>query len=254
MRARLNVSAVSYLNTVPFVYGLRQPMVCDSINLSLDYPAECANRLRNGNADLGLVPAAILNDSKDYRIIGDFCIGANGKVRTVALFSNSPLEKIERIYLDFESRTSVLLVKVLANEFWNKSFEWVSTNPSFSHRNLLNNEGFVAIGDKVFGLEGEFKFIYDLSEEWKRMTGLPFVFAVWVANKTIGKQFTLLFNKALEHGVLHIPEALKESSWQGLLYNESLRYLTNNISYSLNNDKLTALKLFLKLGKKVAPG
>ncbi|NQX96939.1 MAG: hypothetical protein HRT73_03545 [Flavobacteriales bacterium] len=97
---KIKVSAVSYLNTLPFIYGINNSEVMEGIDLSLDIPSDCAKKLLSGEVDLGLVPIAILPQLKEYHIISDYCIGAEGKVDSVALYSDVPLNEIEYIYLD----------------------------------------------------------------------------------------------------------------------------------------------------------
>lgn len=254
MSALLRVSAVSYLNTAPFVYGLQQTPIASSIKLSLDFPAECSRKLLADDVDIGLVPVATLLDMPHYNIVSDYCLGTLGKVRTVSLLSNSPLENIETIFLDFQSRTSNLLVKILAKDLWNKEFQWVSTETTPSIANIQLKQGIIAIGDKVFEFENSFVYNYDLATEWKKFTSLPFVFAVWAANKQVPNGFSETFGSALKFGVENIPLAIQSYSNTKLNPEEAYNYLTNNISYSLDQQKRKALELFLKFGSSLAPG
>ena len=91
---KIKVSAVSYLNTLPFIYGINNSEVVNDIKLSLDIPSDCGMKLLSGEVDLGLVPVAILPQLKEYHIISDYCIGAEGKVDSVALYSDVPLDEI----------------------------------------------------------------------------------------------------------------------------------------------------------------
>ena len=114
----LKVSAVSYLNSVPFIYGLKQSELIHNIDLQLDYPSICADKLINGNVNLALVPVAVIPKLKDSYIISDYCIGAVGAVDTVCLYSDVPITEIKSIGLDYQSLTSVALLKVLLKEYW----------------------------------------------------------------------------------------------------------------------------------------
>ena len=113
---KYKVSAVSYLNTIPFIYGLKNSPIFDQIELSLDYPALCADKLLNNQVDIGLIPVATIPKIKNAQIISDYCIGSDGKVDTVCLYSNVPILEIESIALDYQSRTSIELLKLLLNE------------------------------------------------------------------------------------------------------------------------------------------
>ena len=112
------ISVISYLNSIPFVYGLNCSTISKSLNLQLDYPSVCADKLINNVVDIGLVPVVILKDYPSFKIISKYCIGANGDVDTVCLFSNVPIHDIKKIYLDYQSRTSVELLKILCREYW----------------------------------------------------------------------------------------------------------------------------------------
>ncbi|HNF48735.1 MAG TPA: hypothetical protein PLF48_05095, partial [Chitinophagales bacterium] len=110
------LSAVSYLNTKPFLYGLEHAAIADETEISLDPPAVTAEKLIHNEVDIALIPVAVLPLLKQPKIISPFCIGSNGKVATVCLFSDVPLEEIETILLDYQSRTSVQLVQILCRE------------------------------------------------------------------------------------------------------------------------------------------
>ena len=95
---KIKVSAVSYLNTTPFLYGIANSEVKNLIDISLDIPSDCAKKLLSGEVDLGLVPIAVLPLLKEYHIVTDYCIGAQGNVDSVALYSDVPLSEISTIY------------------------------------------------------------------------------------------------------------------------------------------------------------
>lgn len=241
---KVKVSAVSYLNTLPFIYGIHQSDVQHEMELSLDIPSDCAQKLLSDEVDLGLVPVAVIPQLKEYHIISDYCIGADGKVDTVALYSDVPLQEITHVYLDFHSKTSINLVQVLAREYWGISPKWIDAEEGFEQK-IEGNIAGVIIGDRTFNLSKRFTYKYDLAEEWKKMTGLPFVFACWVANKELSQTFIESFNKALKYGVNAIDNVI-ESKEQWTIAKEQLsNYLTQYIDYNLTKDKLKALTKFL---------
>jgi chorismate dehydratase len=110
---KLKVSAVSYTNSKPFVFGLLHSDILDKIELSLDIPSVCALKLIENQVDIGLVPVAALLQIPNYHIISDYCIGANGAVDSVFIFSNKPISEIKTLKLDSQSRTSNNLARVL---------------------------------------------------------------------------------------------------------------------------------------------
>jgi chorismate dehydratase len=241
----LKISAVSYLNTIPFVHGLKQSELIKIIDLQLDYPSICAEKLINGIVDLALVPVAVIPKLKEAHIISDYCIGANGAVDTVCLYSGVPIEEIESIALDYQSRTSVALLKILLNEYWQLNPELKKANVGFEE-NIKGNHAALVIGDRAFALNTKYAYIYDLSAIWKKMTGLPFVFAAWVANTKLPKDFIVSFNKALEKGLSNIDKALalEGDSYPNCKNPED--YLNNKISYNLDVEKQKGMELFLR--------
>ena len=240
----IKICAVSYLNTLPFIYGLKQSELIHSIDLKLYYPSICADKLINGEVDLALVPVAIIPKLKEAHIISDYCIGSNGAVDTVCLYSDVPIEQIESIALDYQSRTSVALLKILLKEYWQLNPELKKANIGFEE-NIQDKNAALVIGDRAFALNSKHKYIYDLSAVWKEMTALPFVFAAWVTNKKLPKDFIVDFNKSLKNGLSDIDAALNFKGNNYPSYEKPKDYLNNKISYILDVDKQKAMELFL---------
>ncbi|MDR1680398.1 MAG: menaquinone biosynthesis protein [Prevotellaceae bacterium] len=238
----VNVAAVSYLNTVPFLHGLKRSAAARYIRLSLAPPAQCAAMIESRQADIALTPVAAIPALNNATIITDYCLGAIAPVRTVVLLSDTPLEAIRTIYLDPDSRTSSALVRLLAANYWRIGAAFAPlTVDAFP---IKQGEGCVMIGDKVFSHERQFLYRYDLAEAWIRFTGTPFVFAAWVAVKPLPEAFLRLFNEALGYGVGHICEAVaaEAPAFDAAL---AFDYLTNNIHYRLDEDKHRGMKHFL---------
>jgi len=247
---KTRVSIVSYLNSKPFLYGLKKSIVAKEIDLSLDIPSKVAAKLAFNLADVGLIPVAGLEDLDDYHIIGDYCIGSVGKVKTVVLASEVPLEEVETVLMDYQSRSSVLLAKVLAKFYWKKSFNWENTCNDFQNISIHGNTAGVVIGDRVFDIENKFKYVYDLSEEWYNFTRLPFVFAVWAANKKVSESFEKAFNSALALGIENIDEIIRmeQINYPGVNITD---YFAQNISFELDDEKRKGMKNFLELAAKL---
>ena len=241
----LKVTAVSYLNTKPLLYGIIKSGLEKEIDLQLDIPSECARKLAVGEVDLGLVPVAILPELDNANIISNYCIGTVGAVKTVCVFSQCPIEEMTHLYLDYHSRTSVELVQVLLREHWNLSPELIQATPGFE-KEVKGKTGAVVIGDRAIGLERSFKYVYDLGEEWLAYSGLPFVFAAWISNKPLEVHFVNKFNAALKLGVEDIPNLMYilPTPVKGF---DLEKYFTENISYELDEAKRKGLELFLKL-------
>lgn len=242
---KIRISAISYLNSIPFVYGLEKSSVQSQIELSLDIPSECAKKLLDNKVDIGLVPVAIIPQLKFSEIISSYCIGSNGPVETVCVFSQVPLNDIEEIQLDFHSKTSVQLVQLLSKKYWCISPKFKHSKEGFEN-DLTDKQAGVIIGDRAYQYRSQFKYVYDLSEEWKKYTGLPFVFACWIANKSLPEQFKQSFVEALDYGVGRLDLSLEE---KGMNFPSSInqkRYLTEIISYDLDAEKKHSLARFLE--------
>lgn len=249
----LKISAVSYINTKPFVYGIEHSGFLKKYSLSLDIPSVCAEKLLKKKVDIGLAPVTIIPKLKEYFIFPDFCIGADGPVKSVMLYSDVPWNEIKNIYLDNQSRTSVMLVQILAKYFWKINPEWVQTKKGYE-KNIKGNSAGLIIGDRNFSVGRDLKsrpaYAYDLAEQWKLFTGLPFVFACWITNKELDEQDAIAFYKALKYGVENRNEVVKELKKD---YDSKMisNYLYNYINYSFDSPKRTAMDLFLKLSMKV---
>lgn len=242
---KVKVSIVSYLNSKPFHYGLDNHSIKHSIDLSNDIPSRCSQKLLNNEVDLGLIPVAVLNQMEKYFIVSDYCIGSYGKVDSVMLYSNVPLDKIKNILLDYQSKTSVILAQVLAKYFWKINPLWVDTKADYE--NTINDEtAALIIGDRTFDLGNSYPYSYDLSEEWKKFTGLPFVFACWVANKNLPANFIEQFNIALKSGLDNRPNLITELEISKQYSTNIAEYLQERISYELDDRKKMGLELFMK--------
>jgi chorismate dehydratase len=244
---KIKVSAVSYLNTIPFIHGIEQnEQLMSQIELRRDIPSECARKLLSGEVDLGLVPVAILPQMDESYIVTDFCIGAVGNVDSVILFSELPLEDIETIYLDYQSRTSVQLCQILCRDYWKIQPKFVNADPGYEEK-IKGSTAAVVIGDRCFGLKGKHPYQYDLSREWYDWKKLPFVFAVWLSRKELSKDFEKEFNNALQKGLGDLIGAIKKYPYKCLTHDDLLAYLEKSIDYHLDDDKVKGLNEFLSL-------
>lgn len=241
---KIKISAVSYLNTTPFIYGIESSGWINDVELSLDIPAVCAQKLLANEVDLGLIPVAVIPQMKEHYIVSDFCIGADGDVDSVKLFSEVPLNEIEKIVLDYQSRTSAALVKILASKHWNIHPKFEDAKKEFE-KNIAGKNAAVVIGDRALKMNGKFKHEFDLAGEWKKLTKMPFVFACWVSNKKLSDDFLQKFNAAMGKGVNEIPSLIRKMKSEKKYDVNIEDYLQNKISYPLDERKKIAMKMFL---------
>ncbi|PRD46290.1 menaquinone biosynthetic enzyme MqnA/MqnD family protein [Sphingobacterium haloxyli] len=237
---KIVVSAVSYTNTLPFLSGIRNSEVINSINLSVDYPSECARKVIDKEVDMGIIPIAALAKLPNYYIIGDYCIGSDGAVDSVFIFSEKPITEIKTLLLDKQSNTSNGLAQILLKYYWKRDIQILTEGEADAH---------VLIGDRTFGKKNKVPFAYDMGYYWKEMTGLPFAFAVWVSNKELPEDFKEAFNKALAAGVSD-PEAVIQglSTYEDFDYH---KYLKESLDFYLTADKRKAIDLYLELYAKL---
>jgi chorismate dehydratase len=237
------ISVVSYLNALPFLQGLADEKASENFIITKDIPSICAQKLINHETDIGLIPIAMIEALNYSDIITDYCIAADGAVGSVLLVSNEPIEELTTIYKDSESRTSVLLANILANYFWKQSFVWKEEQHNFLEPPA--GSGIVIIGDRALKNRSNFKYVYDLAEEWKKFTSLPFVFACWVSNKKISETEIQLLNDCFKDGVNSRAEiaSMLES---GSIEIDTLSYFTNYIKYELTTEAKQGMELFLK--------
>ncbi len=239
----IRVGAVSYLNTKPLLYGIEHSDIINDIELSVDYPAQLAQRLQDGIIDIALLPVAAIPGITGANIISDYGIATDGNVVSVAIFSQVPMEEITTVYLDYQSRTSVRLAQLLLEKYWKKE---VVFKPATEHYiDYINgaNAG-VIIGDRALKQLHNFQYTYDLSAAWKSFTGLDFVFAAWVANKPISDDFKARFNAANAEGLKHIEKIIAGTPFPQY---DLHTYYHENIKYFLDEQKKKGLATFLEM-------
>ena len=250
IQKRIRVGAVSYLNTKPLIYGFEQGMMNESMELRIDYPARIAALLQQDEIDVGLVPVAVIPHLKESHIITDYCIGAEGPVASVCLFSEVPLEEIKEVLLDYQSRTSVALARILIRDHWKIEPQLTAAREDFRDHIRGTTAG-VVIGDRALEQRKHSPYVYDFGEAWKAYTGLPFVFAAWISNKPLDADFIRLFGEANQFGLNRIDEVVAKNPYTVF---DLKKYYTQHISYPLTDAKRAGLALFLeKLREGVQP-
>jgi chorismate dehydratase len=233
---------VSYLNTKPLLYGIQRSPVLNDIELVIDYPSRIADMLLKDEIDMGLVPVAVIPQMREYHINGDYCIGSDGPVASVCLFSEVPLEEVSTVLLDYQSRTSVQLARVLLKEYWKTDPLLLDAGPDFREQIHGTTAG-VVIGDRALQQRQLSPFIYDLGEAWKQLTGLPFVFAAWISNKALDPRFMQRFDDANRLGTEKIEDVIAENPYAVFNLRD---YFTLHLRYQLGARQFSGLNKFLE--------
>lgn len=215
----------------------------NDIELIEGHPAMIAQMLIDDKVDMGLIPVAAIPLLAEHHIVTDYCIGAEGPVASVCLFSEVPMDAITKVYLDYQSRTSVNLAKILLRDYWKKDVELMNATGEDFRDQIKGTSAGVVIGDRALEQRLRSPYIYDLAEAWLHFTGLPFVFAAWISNKKLPENFIRMFNEANAFGLSHLEEVVAENSCETF---DLLDYYTRHISYPLTDQKRKGLKLFLE--------
>ena len=244
MPTKYRISLVSYLNTKPFLYGLQHAEEARQFALELDIPSVGGQKILDNTVDIGLVPVAVLSKLQDARIISDYCIGADGDVKSVCLFSHVPIEEIKEVYLDYHSMTSVQLVQILFREYWKRIPQYLEAKTGYIDAIQGTTAGLI-IGDRALAMFDAFPYVYDLSAAWKSLTGLPFVFAAWITRKDIPQEVIDGLNKALAFGLDHIDTVVEMYAGQQFDKETVRTYFTHNIDYQRDGTKRKALETFI---------
>lgn len=247
----MKLSIVNYINSSPFLKGLEKYFSAEELKIEKDIPSVCARKLINKEVQIGLVPVAEIANIPNAKIISDYCIGSNGNVGSVLLLSNYDKYDIKKIYLDNESRTSNMLAKIITTKFWRKNVSYHNGEEEFL-KEPEKNAAYVIIGDKAFNYKSQFKYVFDLSNEWKKETNLPFVFACWVSNLMLPYEIHNKLNKSFKYGIENINSVINNLNEK--LDDETTvkTYLTELIDYEFTDEKHKALSLFNSYAKEVS--
>jgi len=245
------VSVVEYLNTVPLIWGMLHGGQRGKFELDFTTPAGCADAVRSGAADVGIVPSIEYPRLNRAEIVGGVSIASKGRVKSVLLFAQAPIEQVKTVALDHSSRTSVALLAILLRKFYGREVESFLFAPH-PDAMLERADAALVIGDPALTYRGRVAKVYDLAEEWKKFTGLPFVFALWVANADakLGR-YAKDFEGSRNFGLAHVDEIVEEYAPKCGLTPEAVKvYLTRNIDYTLDEENRRGLKLFYQLARE----
>lgn len=245
---RLRVCAVSFLNTCPLVWGLQYGPQQGLFDLSFEIPSVCADRLAAGTADIGLVPV-IEARRQGLEFVPGLGIACNGPVRSILLVSHVPAPQIRTVAVDSSSRTSVALAEVVLHERFGVTPQLITHAPQLDA--MLNSaDAALLIGDPALRFHpDELPYhVYDLGQEWKWMTGLPMVFAVWAARSgVVDPEVMAALHASYDFGQEKMEEIIaRESVSRGFTEELVRQYLTNYIHFSLTPEFVKGMQRFLE--------
>ncbi len=247
------VSVVQYLNTVPLVWGMLHGEQQGKFDLSFTTPAGCAEALRGKQAEIGIIPSIEYQRIDRAQILAGISIASKNAVKSVLLLSKLPVEKVTSVAVDNSSRSSAALLRILFRKFYKRSINITPSVPKPLDM-LKRADAALLIGDPALTFNGPVAEIYDLAAEWKKFTGLPFVFALWVGREdSVPSKHRKDFEASRDFGLAHLDDIAAEYAAPLNLPASSLKvYLTENIDYSLDEENRKGLRLFYKLARETA--
>jgi chorismate dehydratase len=275
---KLRISIVEFLNTAPLVWGFTDGPLVGRYDLSFAVPSQCAEDLKAGRADVGIIPAIEYQRMENVVALPGMAVAAKNEVRSILVISKVPIEQARSFALDTNSRSSVGLVRVLCQRHWNITPEFIDSPPNADEM-LGRADAALIIGDpalrlrlRVDALEAKVPqdklpqgkdcccggddeplvkdvqtlFVYDVAQQWREMTGRPCVLAIWVARRgAVTPEIVADFQASREYGLAHIGEIAEGAALKLDLPPHALeRYLTENIDFSLDDENLAGLKLY----------
>lgn len=246
------IGAVSYLNSKPLIEGLRNPTA--DHQLILDYPSRLADSLAQGKIDVALIPSIeVIRSHGDYEIVSNACVAAHGPVRSVKVYFRVPPGEVKTLALDEGSRTSAALARVLLAHKYGVEPATVPL-PLGQQATESPSDAILLIGDRaIYPVQETYVDEWDLGQQWKNWTGLPFVFAIWAGRSaSVGEKVARELAGARDMGLANIERIADEQAASlGLDRSLVLEYLTQNLHFTLGPAEKSALKLFAELSAEI---
>jgi chorismate dehydratase len=254
----LKISAISFLNTVPLMWDFEhEPSreIGENFEVGYTVPSHCAQALREGTADIGIIPVITTATIPGLVVLPDVAIAARNQVRSILLVSRKPMAEIRTVAVDTSSRTSVGLTQVLLTKFFGGHRELTPMAPLLGPMLDACDAGLL-IGDPAMMAKTDGLYAYDLAEVWRAKTGLPFVFAVWavrraaLAEMRAGLDLGGIFRRSRDHGLRPESVAAIAKEWaprMGLSEAGISSYLLENIHYRLDAECRRGLARYFEL-------
>ncbi|MDH5542600.1 MAG: menaquinone biosynthesis protein [Nitrospinota bacterium] len=255
---RLKFGCHDFLNSKPLTYAITEKLIQPSFETVFAPPSALADMLKKGEVDFALIPAVEYLRIPGLKIVPGFSIASAGCVKTVLMFSDKLVEGIRKIAVDFRSRTSVALLKILFRKKYGRDIETVEVTGSFEvpPTMLSNADGALLIGDEAFQVDLEHYRVIDLSEEWHGLTGKPFVFAILCVRNGINiDEAVMQLAEAKAIGFENIVSICDDACDKiGISDEECRDYLLHRIKYDLDDEDIDGMKLFFKYASAEGAG
>ncbi len=274
--AKLRVSVVEYLNTAPLVWGFTDGPLAGRYDLNFTVPSLCAESVRRGSSDIGIIPAIEYQRMEGVVAFADMAIASKREVRSLLVVSKRPIDRVRTMALDTSSRSTAALVRLLAKHRWKIEPEFFDAAPDPSAM-LERADAALVIGDPALRVSVKMDalhaktpsagdpcctddpdaapvpgvrmlFVYDVVSEWRAWTGLPAVLAFWVARRDVATpEIAADFLASKLYGTSRIPEIARQASDQLQLPEEAIvSYLRDNINFDLDEENLASLDRYYR--------
>lgn len=263
---KLRISAISFLNTAPLMWDFEHPEsvqgdLRSKFEIAYTVPSDCAEALRQGTADIGIIPAIAYQSIPDLVVIPEVAIASNGPVRSILIVSRKPLEEVQTLAADTSSRTSVILARIGFQRWWQPMTagpEFIPMDPDLD-KMLMRCDAGLLIGDSALTVDrSKYPVVVDLGEQWTRRTGKPFVYAFWAARQAalaihpMGNTLAAIFQRSRDHGLNNVEKIAQEwTSRLAIIESSIAGYLRSNILYSFDAQQLAGLDLFFTLAMEI---
>lgn len=250
MTPPLRVGIVNYLNSRPLAWSFLQGSAGKGVEADLLPPARVADSLAAGELDVGLIPSIEVQRIPGLTVLPGLCVAATREVRSVLLLSRCPAPEIRCLALDVNSRTSAALVRILLREKHGIDPECIAAEPDLEAMMALADAALV-IGDPALGVDRKGYVVHDLAAEWRRLTGRPFVFAVWAVRDGVelGSREEI-FHRSLKEGMAEIENLIAGAATEMNLQVDSVReYLTDCLRFELGAAEQAGLEEFYRLAR-----
>jgi chorismate dehydratase len=250
---RPRLAASSYLNTAPLIWSFQYGTRRDAVNLVTDAaPARCADLLANEQVEAALVPIIEYQRINAVRVVPSVCVGSQRAVRSVVLVSkHDDLKNVRKVALDFSSRTSQALVKIIFREFLGFEPAWQSSTPDVSAM-MAGNDAALLIGDPAMKVSLKDFNVFDLASLWRSFTGTGFVFAMWMVRAAaVDAVGDIDFAGARDEGLEELEKIIAQYENEVPLPREEIRtYLTDNITFAVDESLKQGMMLYFELAHK----
>lgn len=253
-RRKIRVVAADFLNSLPLTIEVADD---EMFEFAYVVPSEGARRLAEDEAEIALLPVAALAEIGGLEVIPGPCIGANGRVDSVLIVSDCPLDRIERLWVDDASRTSVILAKIFLDAVGKRDIPFIRRDGLSIPSAVKGNDAGLLIADVAFRQSRQFRYRHDLADAWKRLTGKPFVFAVWAARPGyLTSDLVERFNARFWDGLASKHRIIDDwSARHGADPVSVAEYLDERLQFHLSRDAWNGLSEFFRIAsnKRLLP-